>query len=328
MNDPNSPSAIAIPIIDFSAFCVAPTESDPMAQAQTAELLFQACHEVGFVYLKQHGVPAALLAQTFAQSQRFFALSLAQKQALAWPEGYSNRGYVSSERERLDPAQPGDLKESFNVGAEPVTRQTTPSFNPALSQNCWLPNDDDFKATLLAFFDACTDAANRVFRAFELALHLPPNFIVSKHMDREHMLRLLHYPSITQATQPGQIRAGAHADYGSITLLFQDQVGGLEILTADGQWHAAPSIPDTILVNTGELMARWSNDVFRSTVHRVGLPTGATVGRSRYSIAFFCNPNPDVEIACLEGCQSPANPPKYPPVLAGQHLVQLLKATY
>ncbi|MEI1373380.1 MAG: 2OG-Fe(II) oxygenase family protein [Nostoc sp.] len=127
--------------------------------------------------------------------------------------------------------------------------------------------------------------------------------------------------------KPGQVRAGEHSDYGSITLLFQDDVGGLEVQTASGEWIAAPTIPDTVIVNTGDLIQRWTNHVFCSTKHRVMIPSDNRVNQSRYSVAFFCHPNDHTEIACLESCQKEQSP-IYPPILAREYLLSRLQATY
>ena len=178
------------------------------------------------------------------------------------------------------------------------------------------------------FFEECTAGAQRVFRAFAIALSMPPSYIAGYHQNHGYTLRLLHYPPLKAGPKPGQVRAGAHSDYGSLTLLFQDNVGGLEVLSAEGKWIAAPAIPGAVLVNTGDLLQRWSNDVFRSTRHRVALPQGEDAGRDRYSIAFFCQPDADANIVCLPTCQSEGNPPKYPPVTSGDHLMSRLKATY
>jgi isopenicillin N synthase-like dioxygenase len=140
-------------------------------------------------------------------------------------------------------------------------------------------------------------------------------------------LRLLHYASLQIPPKPGQVRVGEHSDYGSITLLFQDDAGGLEVKTASGNWIAAPAIPDTVVVNTGDLMQRWTNDMFCSTKHRVIIPSDSRLNQSRYSVAFFCHPNDDTEIACLESCRKEQSP-IYPPILAGEYLLSRLQATY
>jgi isopenicillin N synthase-like dioxygenase len=305
---------VKIPIIDLEPFRTG-TSAD---QQQVARNIFVACHEVGFLYLKNYGIPSELVSQAFAHSQQFFARPIATKTALAWTDENSNRGYIGIERESLNPDRPADFKEAFNIGYE---NPASPVANP------WPPDDEAFRATMLAFFAACNATANQVFQAFALALQIPSTLIVDRHVTQAHTLRLLHYPP-AQALKPNQIRAGEHADYGSITLLFQDGVGGLEVKTVEGEWIAAPTIPDTVLVNTGDLMQRWSNDVFRSTPHRVAAPSDHHPPQSRYSIAFFCQPDPMAEIACIASCQSPERPPRYTPVLAGEHLISLLKRTY
>lgn len=313
-----------IPVINFEPFTI----GDIVEQQRVAQEVYAACHEVGFMYLKNHGIRKESIEQIFLQSKRFFDLPLEAKHQLAWSSEFSNRGYVGIERERLDPGQPGDLKEAFNVGREGLEATSPRPDNPALTQNRWPAGEEKFRSTVLDFFEACTKATHRVFRAFEMALQLPESFIVNKHARQENVLRLLHYPPMNREPELGQIRAGAHSDYGSLTLLFQDEVGGLEVKTAADEWLAAPCIPDTVLVNTGDLTQRWSNDLFRSTKHRVGIPIGDRIHKSRYSIAFFCQPDHDAEISCIESCQGPDNPPLYPPVLAGEYLISLLQATY
>ncbi|KAM3091769.1 isopenicillin N synthase family dioxygenase [Phormidesmis sp. 146-12] len=316
MNTKQTLTSVEIPVIDFAPF----VKGDRAGQQTVAQEIYRACHTIGFIYLKNHGVDPTLLEKTFAQSQQFFSLPLATKQQLAWNDEVSNRGYIAMQREQLNPDRPGDAKEALNMG-----REDRISANPALTQNRWLAEDVSFRETMLDFFEACTETADRVFRAFALALNLPESFISDRHVNQESVLRLLHYPPM-QALEPGQIRAGEHSDYGSVTLLFQDQMGGLEVQTADGDWISAPCIPDTLLVNTGDLMERWSNDVFRSTKHRV-MPTCDRASH-RYSIAFFCQPDYEVEIACLPSCQSLDNPPRHAPVLSGEYLLSRLQAAY
>ena len=310
-----------IPIIDFTPFL----EDDPAGKQSVAQAIYQACHQVGFMYLINHGVPQLKIDQAFEQSRQFFSLPLEQKQNIAWSAADSNRGYIGIERERLDEAQPGDLKEAFNVGRELTTdgqRAVT------LAVNQWPGGQQEFKTTISDFFEICATAANRVFRAFAMALKMPEPFIADKHQSCGYTLRLLHYPPLAIVPKPGQIRAGAHSDYGTLTLLFQDDVGGLEVQLADQTWMPAPSIPKAILINTGDLTQRWSNDVFRSTKHRVALPVGDKVRCDRYSIAFFCQPDPDAKIVCFPTCQSEENPPRYAPIKAGEYLLSRLQATY
>lgn len=312
------PEAIApshLPIIDFSDF-----ERDPAAQRAIAQHIDAACRHTGCFYLRGHGLPPAQLAALFAQCRAFFALPLAQKQAAAWTTAQSNRGYGQLGRERLNPDRPTDYKETYNIGCERDT--------PDAPQNVYPAALPEFRDTAQAGFAAFTAVANQVMRGLAIALDLPPDFFVQRHDQQPFTLRFLHYPPPPSALEADQIRAGEHTDYGTITLLAQDDCGGLEVQTPDGEWIAAPSIPDALLVNLGDLMARWTNHRYRSTPHRVGLPAGANAGRSRYSVVFFCDANPDTEVACLPSCHNAAHPPLYPPIRAGDYLVSRLNNTY
>lgn len=292
---PMQPSE-SVEIIDFAPFWSGDRQS-------IARQIDRACREMGFFYLKNCGVPSELLAQQFEQSRQFFALPQTTKQQLAWTTAASNRGYGGLGREQLDPDRPSDHKETFNIRRESIEQP-----------NQW-PEQPAFRSTGLAFFAACVQTADAVLEAIALALHLPPDFFTLRHSQRSHTLRLLHYPP-----QSAAIGAAAHTDYGSITLLFQDEVAGLEVQARAGEWLAVPPLANAVLVNLGDLMQRWTNDEYRSTPHRV-----RSVADERYSIAFFCDPNPDVEIACLPVSDRPV---RYQPIAAGDYLLQRLQATY
>jgi len=292
---------VTIPIIDLTAF----TNGNATSRQAVVKEIYQACHEIGFMYLQNSGIPKDLIKQVFNYSKSFFNLPLEVKQKQAWNDEFNNIGYVAIERERLDPNKPGDLKEAFNVSKEGAVVMD---------------------ACIGAFYNSCTELANTVLQTFALALELPEDFLTIRHSQHNHTLRFLHYPPLQIRPKPGQVRAGEHSDYGSITLLFQDDVGGLEVQTTAGEWIGAAAIADTVIVNTGDLMQRWTNNVFCSTKHRVMIPNDDRANQSRYSIAFFCHPNDDVEIACLD-CQK-GELPIYPPILAGEYLLSRLQATY
>ncbi len=313
-----------IPLIDFEPF----SQGNVADREAIARQIHQAYHEIGFMYLKHPGIEPDLIERLFARSKQFFDLPFAAKQAIAWSDEVSNRGYIGVERERLDPNKPGDLKEAFNVGKEldPASFPAEPQ--ASLGMNQWPAELPEFRATVLEFFDACADAALTVLEAMAIALQAPPDFFVAPHRQQSHTLRLLHYPPLAKTPKPEQVRAGVHSDYGSITLLFQDDVGGLEVKTRQGEWISAPAIPGTLIVNTGDLMERWTNHEFRSTQHRVRTPTEDQAGRSRYSVAFFCHPDDEAEIACIESCQGGDRPALYPPISAGAYLLEKLRATY
>lgn len=285
-----------IPIIDFY---------NSASNNETIKQIYQACTKVGFMYLKNFDISQKLIEQVFSTSKHFFNQPIENKQKSAWSDEVSNQGYVGIERERLNPNKPGDLKEAFNISR--------------------LTNTHTQEPCIIEFFQACTNLSFQILKAFASALELPIDFFANNHNQNHHTLRLLHYPPIQTPLLPEQTRAGEHSDYGSITLLFQhDEISGLEIQTASGDWIKAPAIPGTVVVNTGDLMQHWTNNKFCSTKHRVVIPDNAN--QSRYSIAFFCHPNDDTQITCLPSCMNET--PIYPPISAKEYLLERLQATY
>lgn len=295
-----------LPIIDLSLF----HNGDRATKQSTVKQIYQACHEIGFIYIKNHGINTNRIEQVFDYSKYFFDLPLEVKQKIAWTDEFSNQGYIAMEREQFNPDNPHDLKEALNI--------------VDLDK---FPTDLFIAPAISTFFNACTEVANTILQTFSLALELPEYFFSINHNQKNHTLRLLHYPPLQQPLKLGQFRIGEHSDYGSITLLFQDDIGGLEVQAATGEWIAAPKIADTILINTGDLIQRWTNDIFCSTKHRVIIPDENKVKYSRYSVAFFCHPNDDTEITCLESCQRDKLP-IYPPITAKQYLLNRLQSTY
>jgi len=306
----------ALPILDIREFS-RQSMAEKRAIAHTLDL---ACRHTGFFYLTGYPLSPDLIAQMFAQSQSFFAQPLTAKQQSNWTSADSNRGYGGLEREQLNPDRPYDFKETFNLGWEAADGSTP--------KNPWPTALPEFRPVADAFYQGCIQTAQVVFEVLAIALDLPPQFFIQHHSQNPFTLRLLHYPAIPNDLAPDQLRAGEHTDYGTITLLFQHDEGGLEVQTTDRHWLLAPALPNTLLVNLGDLMARWTNQRYRSTLHRVNLPKGDRPSPPRYSIAFFCDANPSTEVACLPSCQSPEYPPLYPPILAGDYLISRLNQTY
>ena len=284
-----------IPIVDFAPF----TQGDAADKQRVVDQIYAACHDIGFMYLQNCGIRQSLFNRLLDESKQFFDLPEAVKAQMARSE-QTNCGYIGFQKERL------------NVGLKSV----------------WLPDQEAFCNVVSEFYHrGTTIVAPNILRAFAIALGQPETFFDDKH-GQNYFLRILHYPPINQTPEPGQLRAGEHSDYGSITLLLQDEVGGLEVCTRQGDWIAAPPIPGTIVVNVGDAMQRWTNDRLSSTLHRVSLPVGAGWKRDRYSIALFCDPNPDVELACLESCITSDQPSRYPSIVMQDYLSRRLAATY
>lgn len=265
----------------------------------------------GFVSVTNHGVPAAVIAAAFDAAQRFFALPEDVKQRWhidRWP---LQRGFDPIGWQALDPAQPPDLKESFYVGAE------------AHGPNQW-PDEarvPGFRAAVETYSGELHALALRLLGLFAEALGLAPAHLQDYACEPMRTTRLLHYPPLPDARPPGQIGCGAHTDWGALTLLAQDGAGGLQVQTADGRWLDVPPRPGDFVVNVGDLTQRWTNDRWRSTVHRV------VPGRERWSIAYFFDLDRDASIAPLAACCSAANPPRYGPLTAGEHLAEMYRRT-
>ncbi len=299
-----------LPIIDLAGF-----PGDPAAFARATSEIAAAARGIGFFYLVNHGVPPALMERAFAESKAFFARPYAEKSEIAIDKVGGNRGYSALLKEALDPKAGADLKEAFNVGLDLAPNDPELIAGvPFRALNAW-PAAPSFKETFVAYFDACCALAGAVHRAFAADLGLPLDFFVDKLNKPMATLRILHYPT----TPEGEIGAGEHTDYGNITLLATDDVGGLEVRTRAGEWIMAPPIPGAFVVNIGDCLMRWTNDVYVSTPHRVVNRSG----RERYSIAFFFDPNPEALVEGIPSCGEP----RYPPVLAADYLRMRLDAS-
>jgi isopenicillin N synthase-like dioxygenase len=311
-----------IPVSDFAGFY----GHDAGARNEIARRIRDVSATLGFIYLSGTGISQTEVDRVFAQSAGFFQLPKAQKDPLVDAHrvrGDLECGYVPQGREHEDPEKPSDIKEAFDIFQhDGYIRAAFPrkAIDAPLSEEVAA-----FADGFAAFHARCAGVANEVLRAFAIGFALSEDYFVSRH-GKNNMLRLLHYPPVTHDALDGQMRVGSHTDFGTMTLLFQDPSGGLEVLAADDRWLHAPSIPGTVLINIGDLMQQWTNLEFRSTQHRVAIPADGRVRRSRYSIAFFCEPNNETEVACLPGALG-CEEPRFESVLAGEYLRARLSNT-
>ncbi len=296
-----------IPIIDMKPYL----EGSETGRKQVAQQIYAAAHEVGFLYLKNFGMSEDMLESAFAIAHSLFTSD--EKLKVPFNVDY-NHGYGKMQGEALDPSKPADLKETFTCR----NLLRLPS-----GEEFW-PNPQ-FEAFMRVFYKRIQKIASDVMGAFALALNLEPDFFDDKHTGLTQTLRLLHYPPV-ENVDSGQLGAGAHTDYGTLTVLFQDDRGGLQVQNLAGDWVDAPPIPGTVVINTGDLIARWSNDFFKSTPHRV-VPRPAAMKHGRQSIAFFSDPDPDVVIETFPSCITEENPAKYGPITAGEHVQQRIIAS-
>jgi len=286
--------------------------------------LGRAAREIGFFYVKNHGVDQALIDRTFEAAHRFFDQPLDEKMKLTKDFFKTNRGYVPMEGESLDPSKPSDLKEAFNIGLDLAADDPRIlNGDPFRAVNLW-PDLPGWRQTVLAYFNSVWALGRQMHKAIAVDLGEPGEYFEDKLDAPLATLRLLHYPPQPGHAKSGQIGAGTHTDYGNITILLPDKVGGLEVRRRDGVWLKAPTIEGAFVCNIGDCLMRWTNDTYVSTPHRVVNESGL----ERYSIAFFLDPNPDAEVACLTGCVRAGEAPKYAPVSGADYLKSRLDASY
>jgi isopenicillin N synthase-like dioxygenase len=304
-----------LPIIDLAPL----RQGGDAGFERVAAEIGAACRDAGFFYVVNHGVPAALVADTSAKSRAYFAEPIEAKLDTAMEKVGGNRGYSGLLREALDPTRGFDAKEAFNIGLELEADDPGLQTEPYRALNAW-PRTPGFRETALAYFDACLALGADLHRAFAHDLGLTQNHFAAGLARPMATLRLLRYPP----ESAGEIGAGEQTDYGNITLLAVDGVGGLEVRRRDGGWIDAPAVPGALIVNIGDCLMRWTNDIYFSTPYRVvSRGTG-----ERHSLAFFLDPNPFAEVEAIPSCVNAGEAAKYAPILAHDYLMSRLRATY
>ncbi|HUO21920.1 MAG TPA: 2-oxoglutarate and iron-dependent oxygenase domain-containing protein [Caulobacteraceae bacterium] len=302
-----------IPVIDIAGL-----KSPVLADRQAVgAALGRACREIGFFYATGHGIAPDQLNQVFAASRRFFAQPAAAKHALSIKRSSNDVGFIDLDDEQLDPDAPADHKEAFNIGRElAADHPDIVHGKPFRGLNFW-PDLPGWRERMLDYYDRCWAAGRLIHRGFCLDLGLDEDFFEDKLDDPIGILRLLHYPPRGEAARP-TLGAGAHCDYGNITLLATDGVDGLQVRRRGGGWIDAPTIDGALICNIGDCLMRWTGDLYVSTPHRVLQPAA-----HRYSLAFFLDPNPDARVETLPGMAA-----KYPSVTGAEYLKAKLDQTY
>lgn len=324
----------SVPVIDFQEF-INGTEQGKLAVGKE---MVRVMREVGFMYIINHGISELDQQRMFQWSKKFFELSPEQKEKCPHPiEGAHHRGWSHIGKEKVvqmvfDKDEVNklrkvpDVKESFDLGND----------NNERFYNIW-PDDDipGFKEYCKYYFKI-SDATGKLFlRAIALGMDLDEEFFLPYHSESDNQLRLLHYPPTDEnSLKTGEAeRIAAHTDFGTLTMLLQDECGGLQVEDPfnKGVFLPAPYIKNSIVVNTGDFLMRWSNDQLISTLHRVTNPpvdSETGVSKARYSIPFFISANKDKIVDALDGTYSKENPKKYAPITAGEYLAARLNATY
>ena len=275
----------SIPVIDLAP------AAKPEGKAEVAHHIHRACRETGFFYLKNHGVRQDLIDAQFAAAKAFFDLPLDQKLAIHMKNSPTTAGYEPIGGQALDSQDanaeiaPPDLKESFYCGLEltndhPYTAKKLRSFG----HNQWPAALPSFRMQMIAYHAAMRDLGSRLMGLLALSLDLSEDWFARYFDLPVGTLRIIKYPPQTRDDVFNQIGAGAHTDWGGITLLAQDDSGGLEVRNIAGNWLEATPIPGTYVVNIGDLLARWTNGIYNSNMHRV---KNNRSGHDRYSVPFF-----------------------------------------
>jgi isopenicillin N synthase-like dioxygenase len=295
-----------IPIIDIAPLF---DGSDPQGVARQ---IGDVCEDVGFFYVKNHGVPADLVERMYSATRQFFDLPFETKQRLnVANSGETLRGYIPPYGENADPNNTRDLKEAFDFGVhqEDASLFFGPNLMPSASE---LPG---FKETCEEYHSAMMALARRLVSAFALSLDLPADYVEGMQRNPITIQRLLHYPSQGGKVSQDEIGIGAHTDYGFLTVLSQDSVGGLQVRNGDGEWVSAPPVEGTFIINIGDLVQTMTNGRYASTVHRVI----NTSGVARYSIPFFIDLDFDAVVEPLPTCVSAENPAKDSSYTCGEY---------
>jgi len=327
--------ALEVPVVDIRA--LRDPGASPADRLVVAKTIGAACETIGFLVITNHGVPESVIDGAWKDTHDFFDLPLDKKlgpdsfllMTDEYPYGYSpfggevlSKGKELEEELGAEAAKKGDMKEMFAVGAyNEAAAMPLPRYpsEPGSMGQSWR-----------AYYGAMEDLSQALMRGFALSLDLPENWFEDKTDRHASSLRALNYPTVDQEPEPGQTRASAHTDYGVLTIL-KSGGPGLQVKLLDGQWHDVPFLEDAYVVNLGDLMSRWTNDKWRSTPHRVVVPSAEVIASSsenrRQSMAFFCNLNMDADVATIPTCISPTNPAKYPPTKAGDHLMAKHRAS-
>lgn len=322
---------MSFPVFDLSAF----ERADADGKRQMGREVDLICRASGFLAVRNHGIPDDVISNVWAAARDFFDLAPDAKDKVRAPYPGYPYGYLGPGAEALAKSKgidsPPDLKESFNGGplAVPPGLTDPEALSFCYAETIWPDAPPAFRPAWEAYYSAVTDLAARIMKVFAVALELPEDYFQSYIGAPISALRALNYPELSAPPPEGQLRAGAHTDYGSLTILLpQPGSRGLEIMTPEGAWREVPPVDGAFVINIGDLMARWTNDRWVSTLHRVvNVPPEQGGLDRRQSLAFFHQPDWFASIETLPSCLGPGKAPTYEPVLSGPYLMGKFKST-
>lgn len=315
---------LSIPQIDLS-----PLWADQKNGVKiVANNLSQTYKELGFCCLVNHNIPKALFKSIFQAAKEFHALPLEAKMKIKQNNCF--RGYMPINASQLKVSTEGAAKkpnqlESFIMAFDlPPDHPDYKTGAYLAGPNQWPEELVSFQKTMCDYRDAMLNLAKNLLKVFSVAFGMEPNYLDRFFINPSYFLRLQYYPKQPNQIPEEQYGIAPHTDYGFFTLLAQNDVEGLEIKTPSGEWVAVPCLPDTLVMNNGDMLKRWSNDAFNSIPHRV-------INRSeveRYSVPFFFEPNMHSMIGIIESCITPERPAKYSPIMYGEYLLDRIQGNY
>jgi isopenicillin N synthase-like dioxygenase len=308
---------MTIPIVDLSDF----TGGNAEKKRAFVQMLGKAYEDVGFVAVKNHGIPDELISDLYKYVQQFFSLPSDKKRNFEIPELAGQRGYTSFGKEHAKGSDAPDLKEFFQYG------QTVPDdhpLKPEYPDNVSVKEVEGFNETLFAAYRAFEKSGKSLLQAIALYLGLNENYFDDFVEEGNSIVRAIHYPPITVEPKSA-IRAEQHEDINLITLLVGASAGGLEILTKQNEWVGVTSLPEQIVVNVGDMLQRLTNNKLRSTTHRVVNPPRELWHTSRFSIPFFLHPKSSMDLSALKSCVDENHAKVYDDITAGEYLDERLR---
>lgn len=308
-----------VPSLDLADF----TSGDAERRARFVNQLSDAYQNIGFIALRNHGLSNDLTQRLYAATKAFFALPDEVKQRYEVPELAGQRGYVGKGKEHAKGRNTGDLKEFYHVGQEVTDNDPIKEEYP---DNIFPEEIADFREVTLEAYQKLEAAGKQVLKAIAINLGLNENYFDEKVHNGNSILRPIHYFPIEDpdSVPADAVRAAEHGDINLITLLMGASADGLQVLRRDGKWIPITALPEQVVVNVGDMLARLTNNKLKSTIHRVVNPPRELMNTSRYSIPFFMHPRSEMDLTCLESCIDAQNPKAYPDATAGEYLNERL----
>ena len=327
----NDMTVNAIPVIDVAPFF----GGSAMDKANVADDVRNACEGLGFLVVTGHGVPEQTISRLYEEAIKFFDLPLEEKNRIRKPAGTAYKGYgamgVKTIGKHINPTLKPSLHESFAIGPLDFTDDPyfmSPEAGNNFSANLWPERPASLQPAMIEYYREMETLAEKLLAVFAHILDVPTSYFAARTDKHNSILRTIHYPGLDTPPAEGEERSGAHSDTTAITILrVDDAPGGLQVLLPNGAWLDVPKIPGAFIINIGDIMMRWTNDRFVSTMHRVvNPPDGMGLTARRMSIPFFFMPNYDAVIECIPSCIGEGA--KYPPIESGKLLSARYAATY